>query len=124
MLYSDCDKFIKEYLDLLPEISSGTDPEVIVFSHNDVQENNFLYNEADKEIKIIDFEYSSLNYRGMDLASYLNESTINNKVEEVPFYKMDADGLISSFDTCESVKSIFKLYLQTFYEKHLKQCVK
>lgn len=72
---------------------------LIVFSHNDTQENNFLYRgeiinnqeltEKDApgametyekidlgEMIILDFEYSDLNYCGMDLASYINESTI------------------------------------------------
>jgi len=57
------------------EITSDQNPEWIVFSHNDTQENNFLCNGS--ETKIIDFEYSALNYRGMDIASYLNESTID-----------------------------------------------
>jgi len=80
VFYENEDAFIKEYLDLLPEITAGKNPELIVFSHNDTQENNFLSTET--ETKIIDFEYSSLNYRGVDLASYINESTIDYSVQE------------------------------------------
>jgi thiamine kinase-like enzyme len=31
-------------------------------------------------LKIIDFEYSTLNYRGIDLAAYINENSINYSV--------------------------------------------
>lgn len=63
---------------------------MVVLSHNDVQENNFLYTKEQDQFvnfKIIDFEYSSLNYRGFDLASYINESMINYKeVKQRPYY--------------------------------------
>jgi len=57
---------------LLPPVSD----ENIIFSHNDVQEFNFLTNEQNGT-KIIDFEYSLHNFRGIDLASYINESAID-----------------------------------------------
>ena len=65
--------------DLLPSIEEGLNPEYVVFSHNDTQENNFL--SSGLETKIIDFEYSNLNYRGVDLASYIMESSIDYSVE-------------------------------------------
>ena len=63
--------------------------EEVVFSHNDTQENNFLSNE--QETKIIDFEYSCLNYRGADLASYINESAIDYSVKTEPPFKINFD---------------------------------
>ncbi len=42
----------------------------IVFSHNDVQENNILACTEDKtQLSFIDFEYSGINYRGADLGN-------------------------------------------------------
>jgi thiamine kinase-like enzyme len=35
---------------------------------------------------ILDFEYSDLNYCGMDLASYINESTIKY-CKDYPYYE-------------------------------------
>ena len=46
----------------------------IVFSHNDVQENNILLNLENNElITLIDFEYGGWNPIAYDLANYLNE---------------------------------------------------
>ena len=57
--------------------------QLIVFSHNDVQENNFLNKKGPdgviSDAVVIDFEYSELNYRGVDIASYLIETSINYK---------------------------------------------
>jgi thiamine kinase-like enzyme len=99
--YKDENAFIKEYKELLPDIKEGKNPEYIVFSHNDTQENNFL--STGTETKIIDFEYSALNYRGVDLASYIIESTIDYSVEQQPAYKIDAGDLIINFDSNQSI---------------------
>ena len=74
MYYRDKDAFAKEYLELLPP----KNPSEMIFGHNDTQENNFLSD--GNETKIIDFEYSQINYRGTDLASYLNESALDYRV--------------------------------------------
>ena len=55
MYYKNTQLFEKEYKELLP-IDTELNPEALVFSHNDTQENNFLSN--GNETKIIDFEYS------------------------------------------------------------------
>ena len=88
IFYADAQAFKDEYDCLLPKINDENFSRVVIFSHNDTQENNFLYGRhGDKKItKIIDFEYSQPNYRGADLASYANESTINYKVKEKPFF--------------------------------------
>jgi len=48
----------------------------LIFSHNDIQENNLIYKHDLKQIELIDFEYSALNFRGADLASLINELAI------------------------------------------------
>jgi len=51
----------------------------IVFSHNDVQENNCLISLQDNEqITLIDFEYAGWNPIAYDLANYLNELAFDN----------------------------------------------
>lgn len=91
-MYSDQEAFKSEYLDLLPEVNESNSDRMIVFSHNDVQENNIMVKWADEEhtsiveTKLIDFEYSSRNYRGADLAGYLVEHMIDNLVSEEPYY--------------------------------------
>lgn len=44
----------------------------IVFAHNDLPCGNILLFE-DKKVRIIDFEYSSYNYRGFDIANFFSE---------------------------------------------------
>lgn len=48
----------------------------IVFSHNDLQENNILNNPETHELHFIDFEYANFNYRGFDLGNHFCEWTI------------------------------------------------
>lgn len=45
----------------------------IVFSHNDLLSGNFMYNEDEGKLHIIDYEYGSHSYRGYDIANYFNE---------------------------------------------------
>ena len=48
----------------------------IVFSHNDLIPGNVIYNkDIEKEIKFIDYEYSSANYQAYDIANHFNEFT-------------------------------------------------
>ena len=50
-----------------------------VFCHNDLFEGNILYLPHLNEIKFIDFEYSSYNYRGFDFANHFCEYGIKNR---------------------------------------------
>eukprot|EP00347_Sterkiella_histriomuscorum_P000878 403374177 len=68
----DKDAFIQEYESLFPV------QQEIVFTHNDIQENNIMaWNKNKTQFVLIDFEYSSLNFRGYDIASYLNEVSLD-----------------------------------------------
>lgn len=51
----------------------------LVFCHNDLNQGNILFN---KEVKLIDWEYSCLNDRYFDLANVIIEYDFNNKEEE------------------------------------------
>ena len=60
----------------------------IVFSHNDVQENNILTSlEDNSKIYLIDYEYGMWNPKYSDLACYLNELVIDNAHPKHPGIK-------------------------------------
>ncbi|KAM9753006.1 choline/ethanolamine kinase [Menidia menidia] len=67
-------------------------PSPIVFCHNDVQEGNILllenkdHSSTDK-LMLIDFEYSSYNYRGFDFGNHFCEWTYDYTYNKWPFYK-------------------------------------
>ena len=49
-----------------------------MFTHNDIQENNIMaWNKNKTQFVLIDFEYSSLNFRGYDIGSYINECSLD-----------------------------------------------
>uniref|UniRef100_A0ABM5GLD7 ethanolamine kinase n=1 Tax=Pogona vitticeps TaxID=103695 RepID=A0ABM5GLD7_9SAUR len=64
----------------------------VVFCHNDVQEGNILLLAGREDascdrLMLIDFEYSSYNYRGFDIANHFCEWMYNYAHDEWPFYK-------------------------------------
>uniref|UniRef100_A0A8C2JY54 Ethanolamine kinase n=1 Tax=Cyprinus carpio TaxID=7962 RepID=A0A8C2JY54_CYPCA len=66
-------------------------PSPVVFCHNDVQEGNILMldgreNSSDK-LMLIDFEYSSYNYRGFDFGNHFCEWIYDYTYNQWPFYK-------------------------------------
>ncbi|CAO1346148.1 unnamed protein product [Diamesa tonsa] len=58
----------------------------VVFSHNDLQEGNILFHNAEPELMIIDFEYCAYNYRGFDIANHFLEWTFDYTNEQFPFF--------------------------------------
>ncbi|XP_074759723.1 choline/ethanolamine kinase isoform X3 [Athene noctua] len=67
-------------------------PSPVVFCHNDVQEGNILLlagHEASSSDKLmlIDFEYSSYNYRGFDIGNHFCEWVYNYTHDSWPFFK-------------------------------------
>lgn len=71
-------------------------PSPVVFCHNDVQEGNILildkenHNSRDR-LMLIDFEYSSYNYRGFDFGNHFCEWMYNYTYNQWPFYKATAE---------------------------------
>ncbi|XP_024364257.1 probable ethanolamine kinase [Physcomitrium patens] len=63
---------IKAEIEELRAISNNFDAPV-VFAHNDLLSGNFMYNEDEGKLYIIDYEYGSHSYRGYDIANYFNE---------------------------------------------------
>ncbi|CAK6968986.1 choline/ethanolamine kinase [Scomber scombrus] len=67
-------------------------PSPVVFCHNDVQEGNILILDDREQtptdkLMLIDFEYSSYNYRGFDFGNHFCEWMYNYTYDQWPFYK-------------------------------------
>uniref|UniRef100_A0A673ACB4 Ethanolamine kinase n=1 Tax=Sphaeramia orbicularis TaxID=375764 RepID=A0A673ACB4_9TELE len=67
-------------------------PSPVVFCHNDVQEGNILILEdkdptSNEKLMLIDFEYSSYNYRGFDFGNHFCEWVYDYTYNQWPFYK-------------------------------------
>ncbi|KHJ77416.1 Choline/ethanolamine kinase, partial [Oesophagostomum dentatum] len=97
--------FVEEFL--------ASDPSPIVFCHNDLTSGNMLLSSEAKEnvkplysedilakrkagrkdkdvtLTLVDFEFSSYNYRGFDLANYFCAAAIEHNIREFPHYKID-----------------------------------
>ncbi|KAM6115499.1 choline kinase alpha isoform 3-T3 [Pterocles gutturalis] len=64
----------------------------VVFCHNDCQEGNVLLlegreNSENQKLMLIDFEYSSYNYRGFDIGNHFCEWMYDYTYEKYPFFK-------------------------------------
>ncbi|XP_048355828.1 choline/ethanolamine kinase [Sphaerodactylus townsendi] len=75
-------------------------PSPVVFCHNDVQEGNILLlagreNLSSDRLMLIDFEYSSYNYRGFDLANHFCEWVYDYSYDQWPFYKASPENYAS-----------------------------
>uniref|UniRef100_A0A8C3H8J6 Ethanolamine kinase n=1 Tax=Chrysemys picta bellii TaxID=8478 RepID=A0A8C3H8J6_CHRPI len=75
----------------LRELLEST-PSPVVFCHNDVQEGNILLlagreSHPTDKLMLIDFEYSSYNYRGFDIGNHFCEWVYDYTHDTWPFYK-------------------------------------
>lgn len=66
-------------------------PSPVVFCHNDLQEGNILLlsgreNTDRQRLMLIDFEYSSYNYRGFDIGNFFCEWTYDYTYDKFPFF--------------------------------------
>ncbi|XP_026143316.1 choline kinase alpha-like isoform X1 [Carassius auratus] len=66
-------------------------PSPVVFCHNDLQEGNILLlsgreNTDRQRLMLIDFEYSSYNYRGFDIANFFCEWIYDYTYDKFPFF--------------------------------------
>ncbi|XP_026338813.2 choline kinase alpha isoform X2 [Ursus maritimus] len=67
-------------------------PSPVVFCHNDCQEGNILMlegreNSEKQRLMLIDFEYSSYNYRGFDIGNHFCEWMYDYNYEKYPFFR-------------------------------------
>lgn len=88
----------KIFYDLFPK--NG----VLVLSHNDCHRWNFLVNDIEKKLFIIDHEYAAFNLPGFDLCNYMNENSFY--FDEQGNYKFKEEEIDVDF----------------YYESYLKFC--
>ncbi|XP_063293929.1 choline kinase alpha [Pelobates fuscus] len=80
----------KEMANLRSLLEATSSP--VVFCHNDCQEGNILLlneseNSEKQSLMLIDFEYSSYNYRGFDIGNHFCEWMYDYTYEKFPFFK-------------------------------------
>uniref|UniRef100_A0A672I2J8 Ethanolamine kinase n=1 Tax=Salarias fasciatus TaxID=181472 RepID=A0A672I2J8_SALFA len=85
---------LPQELELLKALLDSTHSPV-VFCHNDCQEGNILLlkgrqNSDKQKLMLIDFEYSSYNYRGFDIGNHFCEWIYDYNCDHFPFFKVDA----------------------------------
>ncbi|XP_072128740.1 choline kinase alpha isoform X2 [Mobula birostris] len=83
---------LPEELEKLRSLLQAT-PSPVVFCHNDCQEGNLLLldnaENSDQKLMLIDFEYSSYNFRGFDFGNHFCEWMYDYNCDEYPFFKAD-----------------------------------
>ncbi|XP_028651909.1 choline kinase alpha [Erpetoichthys calabaricus] len=87
-------------------------PSPVVFCHNDCQEGNVLLlkgrEESEKQkLMLIDFEYSSYNYRGFDIGNHFCEWMYDYTYDKFPFFKAS----LRSYPTKAQQLHFFTSYL-------------
>ncbi|XP_055987613.1 choline kinase alpha isoform X2 [Sorex fumeus] len=93
-------------------------PSPVVFCHNDCQEGNILLLEGREEaprqkLMLIDFEYSSYNYRGFDIGNHFCEWMYDYSCEKFPFFRASPHRYPSREQQLHFISS----YLTTFHEE-------
>lgn len=90
----------------------------VVFCHNDLQEGNILYVEnkfgqgdAPWQVRPIDFEYSSYNYRGFDIGNHFCEWCYDYKCNKPPHFI----GRLQDYPTKEKQLVFIRAYLDEYH---------
>ncbi|KAI9215844.1 kinase-like domain-containing protein, partial [Blastocladiella britannica] len=86
----------------------------VVFAHNDLQYGNLLRHSITREIVIVDYEYSSFNYRSYDIA--------NHFCEWMADYHGDAPHVLAAaqFPTLAERQHFYRAYIEAH---HVNACV-
>ncbi|XP_021120149.1 choline kinase alpha isoform X4 [Heterocephalus glaber] len=87
----------------------------VVFCHNDCQEGNVLLlegqeNSEKQKLMLIDFEYSSYNYRGFDIGNHFCEWMYDYTYEKYPFFRANSQ----KYPTRKQQLHFISSYLATF----------
>nr|XP_045373884.1 choline kinase alpha isoform X1 [Camelus bactrianus] len=90
-------------------------PSPVVFCHNDCQEGNVLLlegreNSEKQKLMLIDFEYSSYNYRGFDVGNHFCEWMYDYNYEKYPFFRAN----ILKYPTKKQQLHFISSYLAAF----------
>ncbi|XP_029289748.1 choline kinase alpha [Cottoperca gobio] len=95
-------------MDMLKSLLESTHYPV-VFCHNDCQEGNILLLKGHKQkLMLIDFEYSSYNYRGFDIGNHFCEWMYDYNCEEFPFFKVNAHAYPSKAQQLHFIESYLR----------------
>nr|XP_032640579.1 choline/ethanolamine kinase-like isoform X1 [Chelonoidis abingdonii] len=86
---------LQQEMGSLRELLEST-PSPVVFCHNDVQEGNILLlagreSHPTDKLMLIDFEYSSYNYRGFDIGNHFCEWVYDYTHDTWPYYQASMD---------------------------------
>ncbi|XP_037110437.1 choline kinase alpha isoform X2 [Syngnathus acus] len=105
-------------MDLLKSLLESTHSPV-VFCHNDCQEGNILllkgHHQSDKQkLMLIDFEYSSYNYRGFDIGNHFCEWMYDYNCDEFPFFKVNAQAYPSKAQQLHFIENYLRAFDQGF----------
>nr|XP_046249837.1 choline kinase alpha isoform X2 [Scatophagus argus] len=103
---------LPQEMDMLKSLLESTHSPV-VFCHNDCQEGNILLlkgrQSSDKQkLMLIDFEYSSYNYRGFDIGNHFCEWMYDYNCDEFPFFKVNAQAYPSKVQQLHFIESYLR----------------
>ncbi|XP_030129915.1 choline kinase alpha isoform X2 [Taeniopygia guttata] len=89
----------------------------VVFCHNDCQEGNILLLEGresseNQKLMLIDFEYSSYNYRGFDIGNHFCEWMYDYSYEKYPFFKAS----VPKYPSKKQQLHFLSSYLSAFHD--------
>ncbi|KAM3608692.1 uncharacterized protein V6R79_003248 [Siganus canaliculatus] len=109
---------LPQEMDMLKALLESTHSPV-VFCHNDCQEGNVLllkgHQSSDKgKLMLIDFEYSSYNYRGFDIGNHFCEWMYDYNCDEFPFFKADAQSYPTKSQQLHFIENYLREYDQGF----------
>ncbi|XP_038562183.1 choline kinase alpha isoform X2 [Micropterus salmoides] len=109
---------LPQEMDMLKSLLESTHSPV-VFCHNDCQEGNVLLlkgrQSSDKQkLMLIDFEYSSYNYRGFDIGNHFCEWMYDYNCDEFPFFKVNAQAYPSKAQQLHFIESYLREFDQGF----------
>jgi len=88
----------------------------VVFSHNDINTGNILVREDKKvwdPVVLIDYEFSSYNYRAFDIANHFNEWMYDYGRKDFPFYYRHRD----RYPSTREQERWVRIYLDTYLEQ-------
>lgn len=86
-----------------------------------MQENNILFNNKTNEIVLIDFEYTSINFRGNDLASTLTEASMEYSDDLLPPFRLHRDTMVK-FETQNNERNVVEELCRTYLAEAHKVC--
>uniref|UniRef100_A0A4W3IZJ4 ethanolamine kinase n=1 Tax=Callorhinchus milii TaxID=7868 RepID=A0A4W3IZJ4_CALMI len=109
-LFETMDRYLKQISQLSSLLLSTRSP--VVFCHNDCQEGNILLLEnrepsSPDKLMLIDFEYSSYNYRGFDMGNHFCEWMYDYTYDQWPFFTAS----IQKYPTREQQLHFLRHYL-------------